>query len=90
MCYTGQCPYEVGGGDCVGECRLPYGKPMPDDALCVLIEAEIERDMRRESPLKWFWEYRLLRVPFVLKAHQWLFGLWWRHKYKTSGDEVPF
>lgn len=90
MCFTGQCPYEVGGGECAGNCKLPFGAPMPDDALCVVIDREIERDMRRENPLKWFWVYRLMQVSAVRNLHNWLFGLWWRHKYKGTTDEIPF
>jgi hypothetical protein len=35
MCYTGQCPYEVGYGEYVGECRALIGDPIPPDAICM-------------------------------------------------------
>ena len=42
MCYTGSCDYEIPAGcDGQGSCSL-YRKEIPDDALCVTVEKEIE------------------------------------------------
>lgn len=38
MCYTGKCRYEMYWGEC--NKRGKY----PDDALCVIIEKEIEKE----------------------------------------------
>ena len=41
MCYAG-CNYEYGvGSDNAGDCTL-HGKDIPDDALCVEVEKDIE------------------------------------------------
>ena len=90
MCYTGQCPYEKGGGDAIGECSLGHGAPMPPDALCVLIEEEIERKVRRESPLRWLWEYRVLQIGPIRELTFRVESLWFRLRYGTKGGEVPF
>lgn len=52
MCYTGKCPYEFGGGESAGECRLT-GHDYPDDAYCIAIEREIEEE-RRRHPVETF------------------------------------
>jgi hypothetical protein len=45
MCYTGKCPYEIGCGENVGECKL-HRNDIPFDAPCVtegLSEDELKK-----------------------------------------------
>lgn len=78
MCYTGTCPYESRsyGYDTCGECMLEYGKPVPDDAECMIAERLYE-EQRRKHPFKSLMEdarFKLMNL-----------------KLRLSGqDEIPF
>ena len=90
MCYTGQCIYESSYGDTAGECRLASHREMPSDALCVLIEKEIERDVRKKSLARWFYEYRLMRIKPLQELRIRIETLMFRIKYGSKGNDIPF